>query len=222
MNAIFNSPNRDKDSLNNNIMRKKDNIYVYELHDNLYVNLTNKCTSNCEFCVRNSKDGIGEDVLWLKKEPTTDDILDQLEHFDVTKYKQIVYCGYGEPTLRLDTLIESARIIKEKYNLPIRINTNGHANLYYKKDITPQFEGLIDKVSISLNHSDAKEYDKICHSTYGLDAFGGLLDFAEKCKMHVPKVALTIVDILPLEVQEECKAIAAKVGVELRIRSFIS
>jgi len=202
-------------------MRHKDNVYVYELHDNLYINLTNKCTSNCEFCVRNQKDGIGEDVLWLRKEPSVDDIMAQMEHFDVPSYKQIVFCGYGEPTLRLDTLLESAKIIKEKYNIPTRINTNGQANLYYKKDITPQFEGLIDKVSISLNHSDADEYDKICHSIYGTKAFDGLLDFAQRCKEHVPYVVLTIVDILPEKVQNECKVIAENIGVTLRIRKLI-
>jgi TatD family-associated radical SAM protein len=203
-------------------MKRKDNVYVYELHDNLYINLTNKCTSNCEFCVRNNKNGIGEDVLWLKKEPTTDDIMDSLGHFDVASHRQIVFCGYGEPTLKLDVLLDSAKKIKQKYNLPIRINTNGHANLYYKKDITPLFEGLIDKVSISLNHSNAEEYDKICHSIYGIDAFEGLLDFAGKCRAHVPNVVLTIVDILPEDVQDECKKIAEQVGVTLRIRSYIN
>lgn len=201
---------------------RKDNVYVYELHNNLYINLTNKCTSNCEFCVRNNKNGIGEDVLWLKKEPTVQDVMDSLEHFDVTSHKQIVFCGYGEPTLKLDVLLDSAKEIKQKYNIPIRINTNGHANLYYKKDITPLFEGLIDKVSISLNHSNAEEYDKICHSIYGTDAFAGLLDFAKKCREHVPNVVLTIVDILPQGVQDECKKIADKAGVTLRIRSYIS
>ena len=166
-------------------MKKKDNVYVYELHNNLYINLTNACTNNCDFCLRNNKDGIGEDVLWLKKEPSADDIMEQLVHFEVEKHKQIVFCGYGEPTMRMDTLIQSAKMIKEKYNIPMRINTNGQANLYYKKDVTPLFEGLIDMVSISLNHSDAKEYDNICHSVYGEDAFEGLLDFAEKCKSHV-------------------------------------
>ncbi|MEX1377929.1 MAG: TatD family nuclease-associated radical SAM protein [Eubacteriales bacterium] len=202
-------------------MKKKDNVYVYELHDNLYINLTNKCTSNCEFCVRNQQDGMGENVLWLKKEPNADDIMEQLLEFNVDKYRQIVYCGYGEPTLKLDVLLESAKKIKQKYNKFIRINTNGHANLYYKKDVTPEFEGLIDKVSISLNHSRADEYDMICHSKYGKDAFDALLDFAEKCKNHVPDVVLTIVDILPEEIQNECKEIAEKIGVNLRIRELI-
>lgn len=203
-------------------MRKKDNIYVYDYHNNLYINLTNKCTSNCEFCVRNNKDGVGDDVLWLKKEPTVEDVIEQLEHYDVASHKQIVYCGYGEPTINLEVLIKSAKIIKEKYNLPIRINTNGHANMFHKQDVTPRFEGLIDKVSVSLNHSSPEEYDKICHSIYGVDAFQGLLDFAVKCKEHVPNVMLTIVDILPQDVQDDCQSIADKMGIELKIRSFIN
>ena len=204
-------------------MKKKDNVFVYELHDNLYINLTNKCTSNCEFCVRNQQDGMdGEHVLWLKHEPSADEIMEQLDEFDVAKYRQIVYCGYGEPTLRLDVLLESAKKIKEKYSKFIRINTNGHANLYFKRDVTPDFAGVIDKVSISLNHSRADEYDKICHSRYGEDAFAALLDFAEKCKKYVPNVVLTIVDILPEDIQNECKDIAAKIGVDLRIRELIN
>ena len=70
--------------------------------------------------------------------------------------------------------------------------------------------------------SDAQEYDKICHSVYGKDAFEGLLDFAEKCKNHVSDVTLSIVDILPEDVQNQCKVIADKIGVDLRIRTFIN
>ena len=203
-------------------MKKRDNIYVYEAYNNLYINLTNKCTCNCDFCVRNQQDGIGEDTLWLKKEPSSQDIMEQLEHYDVASHRQIVFCGYGEPTMKLDVLVETAKLIKEKHDKPIRINTNGQANLYYKEDITPKFAGLVDKVSISLNHSSAEEYDKICHSIYGLDAFQGLLDFAQKCKAHVPNVVLTIVDILPKGVQNECQKIADDIGVTLRIRKLIS
>lgn len=203
-------------------MKHKSNTYVYEYHNNIYINLTNKCTSNCEFCVRNKKDGVAEDSLWLKKEPTVADIMEQMRQHDVSAYSNVVYCGYGEPTIKLDVLIESAKQIKEKYNVTIRINTNGHANLYHEADITPMFAGLIDEISISLNQSNAKAYDEICHSRYGLEAFEGLLDFAKKCKEHIAKVTLSIVDILPQDVQAQCKEIAKDIGVTLRIRKYIS
>ncbi len=203
-------------------MIKKENVYVYEVHSNLYINLTNKCTNNCDFCIRNQQDGIGEDVLWLKKEPTANDIIEQLKSFQVSAYEQIVFCGYGEPTLKLDILLETAEKIKKKYNLPVRINTNGQANLYYDEDVTPRFEGLIDIVSISLNHSSASEYDRICHSVFGERAFDGLLDFAKRCKRYVPEVVLTIVDILPLDAQKKCQQIADETGAKLKIRKLIN
>ena len=115
-----------------------------------------------------------------------------------------------------------AKYLKERRpDLPTRVNTNGLSSLYNKRDITPEFEGLLDTVSISLNTSNKEDYLKLTRSQYGIDSFDELLDFAKKCKAYVPHVVLTIVDTtIPEKDVEICKQIAQNIGVTLRIRPF--
>lgn len=193
----------------------------YVLDNTLYINLTNRCTNRCTFCVRDKDCGIGDVNLWLDKEPTVEEIIEDVKKFNPAQYDETVFCGYGEPTMRLDTLLQVAAFIKEQYQTTLRINTNGQANLYYKKDITPQLAGLIDVVSISLNAKNAEEYDAICKSVYGEESFFALIDFAKKCTMHVPSVIMSVVDILPEEDIKACKIIAEKAGAKLRVRALI-
>lgn len=205
---------------------KNTYVYTYSAEENhmqfLYINLTNKCTNRCDFCIRNNKDGIGGGRdLWIDREPDADEISEIISSYNLNDFEEVVFCGYGEPTERLDTLIETAKRLKEKYNCKIRINTNGQANLIYKKDVTPLFEGIIDTVSVSLNASNAEDYDKICHSVFGKEAFCALLDFAAKAKKHVPTVLLSIVDIMSEEEKEKCRSLAEKAGCKLKIRPFV-
>jgi len=197
---------------------------TYELGNALYVNMTNRCSNDCTFCVRNSHDTVnGKDSLWLDREPTIREIKEDFLKRDLSKYTSVVFCGYGEPLMRFDDCIEIAKWLKEMMpSLPIRINTNGQANLIEKCDVTPKLSGVIDSISISLNASNAKRYDEICHSAFGESAFEGLQEFARLAKRFVPKVILSIVDhdITPAEI-EECRRIAAKCGVDFRIREYI-
>ena len=193
----------------------------YVLENVLYINLTNRCTNRCTFCVRDKDCGIGDVNLWLEREPTVDEIIKDVDRFNPEKYKEVVFCGYGEPTMRLDDLLKVAKHIKEKYSVRTRINTNGQANLYFEEDITPKLKGLIDCVSISLNAKNAKEYDELCLSDFGEDAFFGLIDFAKKCKNQVSEVIMSVVDVLPKEDIEECRKIAEDAGVRLRVRELI-
>ncbi len=193
----------------------------YVLENVLYINLTNRCTNRCTFCVRDKDCGIGDVNLWLEREPTVDEIIKDIDRFNPEKYKEVVFCGYGEPTMRLDDLLKVAKHIKEKYSVRTRINTNGQANLYFEEDITPKLKGLIDCVSISLNAKNAKEYDELCLSDFGEDAFFGLIDFAKKCKNQVSEVIMSVVDVLPKEDIEECRKIAQDAGVRLRVRELI-
>lgn len=194
---------------------------TYEVGDGLYVNVTNRCTNACEFCVRQTADGTyGE--LWLDREPTADEILSDILRRDLTKYSELVFCGYGEPTLRLDDILSVCESIRKKSNIKIRINTNGHANLIYGCDVTPKLKGLIDCVSVSLNTADAESYVKVCHPDHGEAAYEGLLDFAAKAKAYVPSVMLSIVrGSIPDEDIEKCQSIADGIGVFLKIREYI-
>ena len=144
-------------------------IITYELHNSLYVNLTNRCSNACTFCVRTKHDNVnGEDDLWLEREPTLDEIKADFEKRDLDKYDAVVFCGFGEPTERFDDLIAVAKWLKSKHpGLSIRINTNGQANLICGRDVTPEMEGVIDCVSISLNAENAEKYQSLCRSRFG-------------------------------------------------------
>ena len=194
---------------------------TYVLDCSLYINITNKCNNNCDFCVRNHTDVIGDSQsLWLEREPTSDEIWNDIKKRNLDDYKEIVFCGYGEPTMRMDVVAEISEKIKSITKTPVRLNTNGLANLLYKKDITFMLK-FIDIVSISLNAKNKTDYDKLCHSDYGLEAFDGMLDFAVKCKSVVKTVKFTIVDTLSPDDIDACRKIAQEKDIELRIRTLI-
>lgn len=197
---------------------KKDN-YIYILGDSLYINLTNRCSNSCVFCVRNTQDGMDDYNLWLDREPSAQEVIDLIP--DPTAYKEIVFCGFGEPTERLDVLLEIAKHLKQRGGT-VRINTNGHASLIAGKDVTPLLQGKVDVVSISLNASNAKEYQRQCQCRYGEQGFFAMLDFAVNAKKYVPSVILSIVDILPSHEQEACRKLCDKLGLTLRIREMIN
>lgn len=194
----------------------------YEFEDNLYVNLTNRCPCACDFCVRNEGDGVGEgNNLWLQNEPTIDEIKQDFEKFDMSKYGEIVFCGYGEPLERIEEVVEIAKFIKEKTDKTIRINTNGLSDLIHNKPTAQMLKGAIDVVSISLNAPDAKTYDQRCHPSFGEKSFDAMLKFAKDCKSYVPKVILSVVDVIGDKEIEQCRKIAEDIGVEYRVREFI-
>ncbi len=196
--------------------------YKYYDQSQLYLNITNRCTNKCKFCIRYTDSGVEGVDLWLQREPTVEEIKNALIENAYETAQEIVFCGYGEPTMRWEIIPEIARFIKEgNPDAKIRINTNGHGNKIAGKDITPVFKGLIDEISISLNAKNAKEYHDICVCDYGEDGFYELLDFAKKARTAVPSVVLSIVDVLPPEDIEECKAVAKEAGVPLRIRHMI-
>ena len=198
----------------------------YEYEGSLYVNLTNKCDCSCVFCLRHNghKGSIYADDLWLEHEPTRQEALDDLLARDFSKYRELVFCGFGEPMYRTDDILWLVDQLKAKVpNLPpVRINTNGHANAILGRDVTPELKGRIDTVSISLNGSTAEEYCAVTRPKDGPAAWKAMLDFAARCRSTVPHVVMTIVnkDKTPEEIQT-CKDIARDLGVKLRIRSFI-
>jgi TatD family-associated radical SAM protein len=159
--------------------------------------------------------------LWLDHEPSIDEVIDAFKNTDVTPYDEIVFCGFGEPIEALSVLLPAARFIKHEYAKPIRINTNGLGNLIHGRDITPEFEGLIDTISISLNTPNAERYHELVRSKFGDISFDAMLDFAKKCTQYVPNVVLSTVDTtLTKEEEEECRRICEKLHVTYRIRAW--
>lgn len=195
---------------------------LYKVHNNLYVNLTNKCPYACTFCLRQTMDRIGEsDRLWLEREPSVDEVKKEFEKFDMTQYNEVVFCGFGEPTERFDALKEIAAFVKEKYNKPIRINTNGAGSLINGRDIAPELKGLVDTVSVSLNHPEKEEYLKLVRSKFGEESFDAMLSFAKACTKYVPHVVMTTVDTTISHEQEaQCQKICDEIGAAYRIRPW--
>ena len=202
---------------------KKDMTITYEVDGALYINVTNRCTNNCEFCIRKNGDGAyGSDSLWLEREPTEEEILDSVFGRDLNTYREIVFCGYGEPSIRLDVIRRVALKVKEKCPLPVRINTNGHSSLYHGYDTAHLYKDAFDCVSISLNTPSPERYDEICHPVKS-GSFEAMIDFAKEVKKYVPSVLLSVVkDFLTPEELEECHHIADALGVTLKVRDYIS
>ena len=202
---------------------EKGMTILYKVHNNLYVNLTNRCPCACTFCLRQSRDSMAENnkTLWLEREPSVKEVIEEFDKFSMKEYNEVVFCGYGEPTERLDALLEIAAYVKKTYHMPVRINTNGQADLIWKRDVTPEFEGLVDTLSISLNTPRADKYQELVRSKFGEQAFGAMLKFAEDAKAYVPNVVLTTVaTTLTKEEEEECQAICDRLGVTYRIRPW--
>ena len=169
---------------------KKEMCITYEVENSLYINMTNRCSNNCTFCIRNNGDGAyGSDSLWLEREPTVSEVLESVFSRDVSKYDEIVFCGYGEPSYRLCDAREVAQKIKEKHpETKIRINTNGQSDLILGYNTAEMFRGAFDVVSISLNTPSAEKYAEICHPVFREAAYAAMLDFAENVKNYVQKV----------------------------------
>ena len=195
-----------------------DILYTYK--NQVYVNITNKCDCSCQFCIRTHRDSVGEaDNLWFKSEPTLEEIKSAMDAFDFTGYEELVYCGYGEPTCALENLIASATYMKEKHNIKIRLNTNGLANLYHKRNIIPELAKVVDKISISLNAPTAEKYQEVTRPQFE-NAFDAMLEFASLAKESFEHTQLSIVDVLPEEEIRECQRIADERGIYLKIRKF--
>lgn len=196
-----------------------DILYTYE--NQVYANITNICDCRCRFCIRSHGDAVGDAVtLWHEEDPTLEEIQEAMNRFDFTGYNELVYCGYGEPTCALEKLVNSAKYAKEAYGVSVRVNTNGLGNLYHEKDIVPILAEVIDSVSISLNAPTKEGYMDVTRPKFE-NAFEGMLKFTSECKEKIPKVKMSIVDVLSEEDIKASQQLADSIGVELKIRKFV-
>lgn len=194
------------------------NTITYEINGKLYINMTNRCSNNCVFCVRNGKDEFQGYNLWLDKEPTVGEVIAELK--DIEKYKEAVFCGFGEPLYRYSDIIIVAKYIKEK-GVKTRINTNGQALLITNENIVDRLAPYIDTVNISLNEVSAKAYNELCRPVFGEVAYYSLLDFARCCVGKINRVILSVVDLIGEEKIKKAERIASDIGAELKVRKYI-
>ena len=201
-----------------------DDNLVYLLDKKVYINLTNACTNNCVFCIRTIKDDVVGANLFLSSENVdAKDVIAQLEAMKEKLSSEIIFCGYGEPMLKLDVLKEVAKYIKEHYpNTIIRVNTNGHANLVYKKNVLPELKGLVDKFSISLNGENEEVYNKLSKPNVE-GAYSAVKDFIkEAVKEGFDTTATIVTGYKDYKVDmPKCIEITKELGAKFRERPWL-
>jgi TatD DNase family protein len=188
---------------------------AYKIRDSLYLNITNRCTNKCSFCIRYQSDFVKGHNLRLESEPTEKELKDAIG--DPTKYSEVVFCGYGEPTLRLDVVKSVAAWINEQGGV-VRINTNGQGNLINKRNILAELKGIVDIVSVSLNAHDAESYNRICRPVIK-NAFGEIVNFIRNAREYIPDVQVTVVEMEGVDLGK-CRQLADELGVKLRVRKL--
>jgi len=188
----------------------------------VYVNITNDCNCDCVFCLRSMKEMAQESSLWIERDPSVEEIIAELDRLPWDYVREVVCCGFGEPLIRLDTVLAVLRHVKEQHpDVSTRVNTNGLGELEHGCEFAERFAGLLDTVSISLNASNAERYLALTRSKFGISSYEAMLTFAEHCKPYVPNVVLTVVE--KVENEEEialCRAICTERGLTLRVRTY--
>jgi len=188
---------------------------VYRIRDNLYLNITDRCTNRCSFCVRFHSDYVKGHNLRLLDEPSEEELKDAIG--DPSRFREVVFCGYGEPLLRLEMVKSLARWIKERGG-KVRINTNGHGNIVNRRNILPELHGIVDSLSVSLNAQDEEIYEKIC-SPVVKGVFREVISFMREARQYIPHVQATVVQMEGVDT-EKCREITDGLGITLRVRKL--
>lgn len=189
---------------------------VYPIRNSLYLNITNRCTAACTFCVRYHTDFVKGHNLRLRQEPAVEEVVTAIGN--PKDYAEVVFCGYGEPLIRLDAVKAISAEVKRRGG-KVRIDTNGHGNLIHRRNILPELAGLVDAVSVSLNAQDAETYDRICQPTFGSGTYDAVKDFVREALNYIPSVTVTVVNAPGVDVPA-CERIARELGAPLRVREY--
>jgi len=189
---------------------------AYQIRDSLYLNITRRCNADCVFCDRKGEAVVKGHNLRIEKEPSVEEIIEAIG--DPTQYKEVVFCGYGEPTIRMDAVKEVARWIKNKGG-KVRLNTDGHGGVINKRNIIPELAGLVDTISISLNSIDPEQYGRLMRID-GKRFHQAMIDFAREAKKHIPEVVMTVVDMDEIDVENARRFVEEEVGVGFKRRPY--
>jgi TatD DNase family protein len=189
---------------------------TYPIRNSLYLNITNRCTAACTFCVRYHTNFVKGHNLRLAEEPAADELIREIG--DPTRYAEVVFCGYGEPLLRLEVVKAVAAEVKRRGG-KVRIDTNGHGNLIHKRNILPELTGLVDAVSVSLNAQNEELYEKLSQPQFGRKTYDAVKDFIREAGKYIPEVTATVVSAPGVDI-EACRRIAEELGARLRVREY--
>ncbi len=192
---------------------------AYPIRDSLYLNLTNRCTLRCTFCHKWTDFEVKGHNLKLHGEPSVEDIEAAIESSDLARYREVVFCGYGEPLLRLDTVKAVARWLKQR-GMRVRINTDGLSSLVHGRDVPGELAGLVDTLSVSLNAPDRVTYARVCPSRFAEAGHDAVCAFIRRAAQVIPEVIASVVALPGLDI-EACRRLAeGDLGVPLRVREL--
>lgn len=189
---------------------------AYRIRNSLYLNITNRCSNHCTFCAKFDDFTVKGHYLQLDREPSVSEVLAAVA--SVSDCDEVVFCGYGEPLLRLDLIVKVAAELKGR-GLRTRINTDGQANLVHGRNILPELTGLIDSISVSLNAADPATYVRLCNTPFGEAGFQAVCDFLREAKKHIPQVTASAVSVPGLDINA-VKRLAESLGAAFREREY--
>lgn len=189
---------------------------AYQIRDSLYLNITDHCTNSCPFCAKNSDLTVKGHYLGIDSEPTTTEVIEAIG--DPSPYKEVVFCGFGEPLIRLDIVKEVASWLKGK-GAKVRINTDGLANIIHKRNILPELKGIVDALSVSLNADTAELYEKVCRPPFD-GAYEGVKKFIVEAKKYIPDVTASVVGLPNIDVEKCRNIVEGELGVKFRLRPY--
>jgi cyclic pyranopterin phosphate synthase len=200
--------------------RRSLGTIAYPAHGNLYLNITNRCTCNCIFCIKNYADGVYGYNLILSSEPELKEIIAELGHFDLSKFSEVVFTGLGEPLSRLDDVLEITKWLKAR-DVKVRIDTIGHAKLQYPyRDVAHELKKAgVDEISISLNTHDEKTYNELVRPRLYKNSYQSVKDFARDVVKEEIKLRFTVLDLPPVDIGK-CREIADEIGADFKIRRY--
>jgi TatD DNase family protein len=189
---------------------------AYKIRNSLYLNITNRCSNRCSFCAKFDNFTVKGHNLLLDGEPSFEEIMAAVGQ--PRGIEEVVFCGYGEPLIRLDLVKQVAAALKGR-GYPIRINTDGQANLVHGRNILPELAGLVDSVSVSLNAPDAATYGEICNTPFGAAGFEAVCTFIQEALRYIPQVVASAVTVPGIDI-DGCRSLAESLGAEFRVREY--
>lgn len=190
---------------------------VYQIGHALYLNITNRCTNTCNFCLRFQRDLLRGYHLRLEHEPSAPEVINAIGNPSL--YKEIVFCGYGEPLLRLEEVITIGTFVHQN-GVPVRINTNGHGNLIHGRNIVPELAPFVSTMSISLNTESKESYMRLCQPVFGPQTYEKVKEFILECKKNIPHVVVTAVAVPDIDVQKVRAIAEQELNVDFKVRHY--
>ncbi len=189
---------------------------AYRIRNSLYLNITNRCSNRCTFCPKFDDFTVKGHNLMLNSEPSFEEVMAAIDH--PSNIDEVVFCGYGEPLLRIDLVKQVAGELKQR-GYVVRINTDGQGNRANGRDVLPELSGLVDSISVSLNAADPATYSRLCNTPFGEAGFTSVCEFIREATAHIPQVIATAVTVPGVDI-DACRNLAISLRAEFRVREY--